>query len=107
MSMIRARRPCLTVVTERDERARRGTVHAGQRSLSHRADDTRCRRARTAVNGSPETVVIDAALAYDRAAMWMPDVSDADRGYLERVVEDCTELLGAGIEVRGIEVDAN
>jgi hypothetical protein len=39
--------------------------------------------------------------------MWMPDVSDADRGYLERVVEDCTELLGAGIEVRGIEVDAN
>jgi hypothetical protein len=46
-------------------------------------------------------------VAYDHAGMRMADVSNADRGYLERVVEDCTELLSSGIEVRRLEVDAN
>jgi hypothetical protein len=51
--------------------------------------------------------VIAPSVAYDRAAMEMPEVSNADRSYLERVVEDCTELLGSGIEVRRLDVDAN
>ena len=37
----------------------------------------------------------------------MPDVSNADQIYLSRVVEDCEELLGPGIEVRGLELDAD
>ena len=45
--------------------------------------------------------------AYDRVDMQMPDVSDADEIYLCRVVEDCEELLGDGIELRRLEVDAN
>jgi hypothetical protein len=45
--------------------------------------------------------------AYDLVGMQMPDVSDADQIYLARVVEDCEELLGPGIEVRGLELDAD
>ena len=37
----------------------------------------------------------------------MPDVSNADQIYLWRVVEDCEELLGPGIELRGLELDAD
>ena len=39
--------------------------------------------------------------------MRMPDVSEADRHYLGRVAEDCEQLLGPGIELRGLELDAN
>jgi hypothetical protein len=39
--------------------------------------------------------------------MRMPDVSEADRRYLERVAEDCVQLLGPEIELRGLELDAN
>jgi hypothetical protein len=39
--------------------------------------------------------------------MRMPDVSEADRHYLQRVAEDCEQLLGPEIEVRGLELDAN
>jgi hypothetical protein len=35
----------------------------------------------------------------------MPEVSDADRLYLQRVARDC-ELLGPEIELGGLEVDA-
>jgi len=52
-------------------------------------------------------VVIDRVEGYDRDDMQMPDVSDADEGYLCRVVEDCEELLGDGIELRQIEVNTN
>ena len=51
--------------------------------------------------------MIDRTEAYDRIDMQMPDVSDADEIYLCRVVEDCQELLGDGIELRRLEVDAN
>lgn len=36
--------------------------------------------------------------------MQMPDVSDAEEQYFERVVEDCERLLGSGIELRGLEL---
>ena len=52
-------------------------------------------------------VVVDRTDAYDRVDMQMPDVSDADEIFLCRVVEDCQELLGDGIELRRLEVDAN
>ena len=39
--------------------------------------------------------------------MKMPDVSDADLHYLQRVADDCEQLLGPGIELRGLELDAN
>jgi hypothetical protein len=38
--------------------------------------------------------------------MRMPEVSDADRLYLQRVARDCEELLGPEIELGGLEVDA-
>jgi hypothetical protein len=37
----------------------------------------------------------------------MPDGSDAEQQYLQRVAEDCERLLGAGIELRGLELGAN
>jgi hypothetical protein len=37
----------------------------------------------------------------------MPEVSEADRHYLQRVAQDCEQLLGPGIELRGLELDAN
>ena len=39
--------------------------------------------------------------------MQMPDGSDAERHYFQRVAEDCEWLLGPGIELRGLELDAN
>ncbi len=39
--------------------------------------------------------------------MKMPEGSEADRSYLQRVVEDCEQLLGPEIELRGLELDAN
>jgi hypothetical protein len=39
--------------------------------------------------------------------MRMPEVSEADRHYLQRVAEDCEQLLGPEIEMRGLELDAN
>jgi hypothetical protein len=39
--------------------------------------------------------------------MRMPDVSEADRHYLQRVAVDCEQLLGPEIELRGLEPDAN
>jgi hypothetical protein len=39
--------------------------------------------------------------------MKMPKVSEADRHYLQRVAEDCEQLLGPEIELRGLELDAN
>ena len=40
-------------------------------------------------------------------AVQMPSVSDAEQHYFERLAEDCEELLGPGIELRGLELDAN
>jgi hypothetical protein len=37
--------------------------------------------------------------------MKMPDVSEADQHYFERVVEDCDELLGPEVELQALEVD--
>jgi hypothetical protein len=37
--------------------------------------------------------------------MRMPDVSEADSGYLQRVVEDCEQLLGPEIELDALELD--
>lgn len=37
----------------------------------------------------------------------MPFVSEADRRYLQRVVEDCELLLGPEIELDALERDAN
>jgi hypothetical protein len=39
--------------------------------------------------------------------MKMPEVSEADRHYLQRVAEDCGQLLGPEIELSGLELDAN
>lgn len=39
--------------------------------------------------------------------MQIPEGSDAELHYFERVVEDCEWLLGPGIELRGLEVDSN
>ncbi|MFL5675248.1 MAG: hypothetical protein ACJ779_09585 [Chloroflexota bacterium] len=39
--------------------------------------------------------------------MQMPGVSEGERHYLRRVAEDCEQLLGPGIEMRGLELDAN
>ena len=41
VAMVGARRPRLAIVAKGDERTGRGTVHAGQPSLSHPLDDTR------------------------------------------------------------------
>jgi len=38
-------------------------------------------------------------------AMRLPGDSEADGHYFERVVEDCAELLGPGVELRALEVD--
>jgi hypothetical protein len=40
------------------------------------------------------------------SALRMPEVSDADRLYLQRVARDCEQLLGPEIELGGLEVDA-
>jgi hypothetical protein len=37
----------------------------------------------------------------------MPDASDADRLYFQRVAEDCEQLLGPGIELDALDVDEN
>jgi hypothetical protein len=37
--------------------------------------------------------------------MRMPDVSEADRHYFQRVAEDCETLLGPEIELLGLELD--
>jgi hypothetical protein len=34
-----------------------------------------------------------------------PVLSDADQQYLERIVADCLELLGPGIELTGLALD--
>jgi hypothetical protein len=39
--------------------------------------------------------------------MKMPDVSEADHHYFQRVVEDCEQLLGPEIELRALELRAN
>jgi hypothetical protein len=39
--------------------------------------------------------------------MQMPNVSNAEGYYLQRVAEDCKQLLGPGIELRGLELVAN
>jgi hypothetical protein len=39
--------------------------------------------------------------------MQMPNVSNAEEHYLQRVAEDCVQLLGPGIELRGLELVAN
>jgi hypothetical protein len=39
--------------------------------------------------------------------MQMPNVSNAEEHYLQRVAEDCEQLLGPGIELRGLELVAN
>jgi hypothetical protein len=33
--------------------------------------------------------------------------SEADRRYLERIVEDCVQLLGPGVELDDVELGAN
>ena len=37
--------------------------------------------------------------------MRMPGDSEADGHYFERVVEDCAELLGPGVELSALELD--
>jgi hypothetical protein len=39
--------------------------------------------------------------------MQLPIGSEADQHYFERVVDDCEEVLGPGMELRGLEVDGN
>ena len=39
--------------------------------------------------------------------MQLPDASDAEQRYFERVAEDCEQLLGPGIELDELELDAN
>ena len=39
--------------------------------------------------------------------MNLPSASAAERRYLERVAEDCEGILGPGIEVRDLEIDAD
>jgi len=39
--------------------------------------------------------------------MQMPSVTDADQRYLRRVAEDCEQMLGPGIELRGLELGTN
>ena len=39
--------------------------------------------------------------------MRMPDASDADRLYLQRVAEDCQQVLGPGIEFDALDLDEN
>lgn len=38
--------------------------------------------------------------------MKMPEVSEADQHYFQRVVKDCEQLLGPEIELGGLELDA-
>jgi hypothetical protein len=45
--------------------------------------------------------------AYDRVAMQMPDASEAERHYFQRVAEDCEQLLGPGIVLDDLELDVN
>lgn len=40
-------------------------------------------------------------------AMQMPDTNDAEQHYLQRVAEDCAEMLGPEIELRELELDPN
>jgi hypothetical protein len=39
--------------------------------------------------------------------MQMPNASEAERHYFQRVAEDCEQLLGPGIVLDGLELDAN
>jgi hypothetical protein len=39
--------------------------------------------------------------------MKMPEASEADQLYLQRVIEDCEQLLGPEVELSGLELDAN
>jgi hypothetical protein len=39
--------------------------------------------------------------------MQVVDISDAERAYLERVADDCRQILGVGIEVQALELAAN
>jgi hypothetical protein len=39
--------------------------------------------------------------------MQMPIGSEAEQHYFARVAEDCEDVLGPGIELRSLEVDAN
>jgi hypothetical protein len=39
--------------------------------------------------------------------MQMPNVSNAEEYYLQRVAEDCEQLLGPGIQLRGLELVGN
>jgi hypothetical protein len=36
-----------------------------------------------------------------------PLISDAEERYLEEIVEDCARVLGAGIEIDRLELEAN
>ena len=78
VAVVRTGRTSLTVVPEGDERTGRGTVHAGQPSLSHRADDTRWSRSAArprwaspawttaASAGSPPNLCVPPVAAGDR-----------------------------------------
>ncbi|HVQ22506.1 MAG TPA: hypothetical protein VMT36_04480 [Candidatus Saccharimonadia bacterium] len=39
--------------------------------------------------------------------MQVPEINDADERYLEEIARDCERVLGAGIEIEGLELDAN
>jgi hypothetical protein len=39
--------------------------------------------------------------------MQMPDGSDAERHYFERMAEDCEQLLGPGVVLARLELDGN
>lgn len=39
--------------------------------------------------------------------MELPSLTDADRGYLRRVAEDCERMLGPGIELERLELGTN
>ncbi len=39
--------------------------------------------------------------------MHVPEINDADERYLEEIARDCERVLGAGIEIERLELDAN
>ena len=68
----------------------------------------RCRGTDRLAAATHPTLIGDNPCGSQRqVAMKMPEVSEADQHYLQRVVEDCEQLLGPGIELAGLELDAN
>ena len=39
--------------------------------------------------------------------MQQPTITDSDERYLDRILEDCVRVLGAGIDIEHVELEAN